>query len=295
MTLIGIEKTLTGIEKNIFNVLKRGADLCKDSNTTNADIVQYWKDISRVGESSSQSSLNAAKTQVKEALSKHLLASGTWAEGEVDPWYLSQWDSMLKTAAMWEQINKDSRKEWWRQKTESLVYWSKVLGTIMGVGLLFACFLRIVGTNGSTNAPSLEDQEWNSAVSNANITTRWLEQTTVTANEFTSMLSNLGPAPTPSEPPTPLAAVPAEIQATEAEPVTVEVDTPTGTQQITTTVRQFYQAAPPSVRQEMEAPKIDRGEDPNDCFHRHCLTPHKDFTISADFDSGGVQRVHVHY
>lgn len=292
---VSMEKTLTGIAKNIFDVMKEGANLCTPTAAhggETADTAKFWEDLQKVGETSNQSAVDEAESQVKDAVTKHMVDNGIMSAKEVDEWFWYHWQPVRQGVSRAEQYRKyHSTGE---KLKRSIWPVAKVAGWVAIAGFVLA----IIFSPSTPTAPSLQDQEWNSIASNANITTRALEQSTVTAHEFTSMFSNLGPAPTTSEPPTPLAAVPAEIQAIEAEPLTIEVTTPTETQQITTTVRQFYRAAPPSVRQEMEAPKIDHGydhEDPNDCAHRHCLTPHKDFTISADFDSGGVQRAHVHY
>jgi hypothetical protein len=297
---ISIEKTLTGIAKNIFDVMKEGANLSMNPDAMgDADIAKFWRDLQNVGETSNKSAVDEAHSQVKDAVTKHMVDNGIMSAEQADQWFWLYWTPVMQGVNQAEQnrINAEQNRKYHSTGAKlkrSILPAAKVAGWLAFAGIM----LTLIFSPSVPTAPSLQDQEWNAAQSNANITSRALEQMTVTTHELTSMLSNLGPAPTPSEPPTPLAAVPAGIQATEAEPLTVEVTTPTGNRQITTTVRQFYQAAPPSVRQEMEAPKIDHGynhEDPNDCAHRHCLTPHKDFTISADFDSGGVQRVHVHY
>jgi hypothetical protein len=157
-------------------------------------------------------------------------------------------------------------------------------------------FVIGLATNNSRPAPSLQQQQIEDIRKHADdLHQILLQETTVTTGQFDLMVA---PAPMPDEPPLPQAAVPPALAAIEAQPVDIEVVTPEGARTVETTVGQLYRSAPPQVRQQMEAPKIDHGydhDDPNGCFRRHCLSPHKDLDITADFDRGGVQHAKIRY
>jgi hypothetical protein len=293
MSMIGMENTLTGMARHIFNVFKEGVDL--PPNATPADIDKFSKDLETAGEDASQESIRQAESEVKEHVIKHLVADGTMTEGQADKWFLSYWKHVQHGALMAEKFRRHSRL---MDRLEPIKYWGKGVGIVLLWLGGFALLIRL-DSGPSSSIPSIQQQTVNDIQQQMNQPSQ-IQSTTLISNQFNSMIKGIQSAPSyPSSSSieaTP--AIPDAIAAVEAEPVTVELETPDGTQQIKTTVREFYKAAPAEVRQEMEAPKMDHGydhEDPNDCSHRHCLTPHKDFTISADFDSGGVQHAHVHY
>jgi hypothetical protein len=294
MSMIGIENTLTGMARHIFDVFKEGVDL--PPNATPAEIDKFSKDLETAGEDASRESIRQAESEVKEHVIKHLMAGGTMTEGEADKWFLSYWKHVQHGALMAEKFRRHNTLMRW---LEPIKWWGKAAGMVLLWLGGFALLIRLDGGGSSGSVPSIQTQTVNSIQQQMNQPSQ-IQSTTLITNQFNSMIKGIQSAPSlPSSSSieaTP--AIPDALAAVEAEPVTVELETPDGTQQIKTTVREFYKAAPAEVRQEMEAPKVDHGydhEDPNDCSHRHCLTPHKDFTISADFDSGGVQHAHVHY
>lgn len=136
-----------------------------------------------------------------------------------------------------------------------------------------------------------------------------LNTITISPEQMNIMIGGLmvesAPTPTPEVTAPAAAAMPPAIAAVAAEPITVEVTTMGGQrhEEKQSTVGQVYLQSPVPVRHMMEQrdpPKIDHGydhEDPNDCFHRHCLGGgfHKDFTVNA-VDGNGVNfgSIHIH-
>jgi cytoskeletal protein RodZ len=173
--------------------------------------------------------------------------------------------------------------------------WMRVLGIVGGA--VFGVWFIVGLINAPSPAPSIQQQTIADVQKHVNdfhdaqaaITASTI---TVSTSDFDSMFDALEAPPAIDEPPLPAEAIAPEA----AEPVMIEKATPQGNRSYSTTLGRVYQDATPEIRQEMA--KIDHGydhPDPHDCFVNHCLSPHKDFTVTADFDSGGKQTAHIHY
>jgi hypothetical protein len=191
--------------------------------------------------------------------------------------------------------------------------WLKFVGVVTAIftGAIFFA---------STQTPSIspEQQAARDVIRHAEETKRqieYLNQIMLSEDDWNIMMGGLevqSPTPvnTPAAVPAEAAPLPPIIAAAAAEPMTVEVTTPNGTREFTTTVENVYRQAPDRVRQVMTQapppPKIDHGydhENPNDCYHTHCLGGdiskaggfHKDFTVTAVDGNGntfGSARIH---
>lgn len=186
--------------------------------------------------------------------------------------------------------------------------WLKFLGAVTAI---FAGTMVFVATQTPSKSPDQQAAE--DVLRHARETQQqveYLDKIVVSEDEFNTMIGGIAvpSAPTPTELPaaTPAqaAVLPPPVAAVAAEPARVEVATSSGTQTYTTTVGQVYREAPERVRREMDSSdpppsKIEHDydhENPNDCFHTHCLGGdintaggfHKDFTVDAGFASAHI-------
>jgi hypothetical protein len=298
MTISGIGGHLFGTAETIFNEMKKGADLCTNPNTSPADIEKFWKELQEVGLRSNQETLDYCRKQIQEELTKHMIHNiGGFSEADADKWFLSHWQPLMKVVMKADKVRR--RELWWEHTMEPFKFWLKAVGFVTMGTFIFVVFVKLNDGGGSSSvAPSIQQQIINDIPRQAEVTHQALQETTITSTEFTNMMNELeAPAPAQALDPVAPQAVPApaEVASVEDEPVTVE----TGTRTINTTVGHLYHAATAQLREQMEAPKIDhdydRHDSSHDCSVIHCLTPHKDFTISADFDTGGVVHAHIRY
>jgi len=196
-------------------------------------------------------------------------------------------------------------------------------GWLKFVGVVTAIFTgAIFFASTQTPGVSPEQQAARDVIRHAEETKRqieYLNQIMLSEADWNIMMGGLevqqAPTPvnTPAAVPAAAAPLPPVIAAAAAQPMTVEVTTPHGTREFTTTVENVYRQAPDRVRQVMTQaspppppPKIDHGydhENPNDCAHTHCLGGdiskaggfHKDFTVNAVDGNGnkfGSARIH---
>jgi len=285
-------KTLFGIERKIFNLVKEGADLCT-KGASQAEMDAHWEKVDKVGRSSSRESMSEIKYQIQSRLRKHLSTTSLTAleaESQLERyWHHLQTEAWLA----------DRRRITWNKPNygREMPKWMRVLSIVGGVAF-GAWFIIGLATHDSVTIPSIQQQQIEAAKHTAETTHLALDSVTVSTSDFENMFDSLeAPAPV-DEPPLPAAAIAPAVAAVEAESVTIEMETPQGTRNFTSTVGRVYRTATPEVREQMEAPKIDHGydhPDPHDCTVIHCLTSHKDFTVTADFDSGGKQTAHLRY
>jgi hypothetical protein len=281
-------KTLFGIERKIFNLAKEGADLAMKSPTS-AQIEAYWQKVRKLGESVDTDALHEAKSQVEARLKKYMWSMPWMSATQIETQLNRYWGHIFNAseAAQGVRIQK-----WVNRKP----YWKALK---IGIGVAFGGWFVIGMINTpSVTIPSIQQQTISDIQKHVNDFHEANESITLSTSEFENMFDAIeAPAPV-DEPPLPAAALAPAVAAIEAEPVTIEMATPQGTRQITSTVGRVYRNATPEVREQMEAPKIDHGydhPDPNDCFVKHCLTSHKDFSVTADFDTGGKQTAHLRY
>jgi hypothetical protein len=275
MGMLGVEDTLTGIAKRLFDVMKEGA---MNPNPTDEDIRKFWRRLNDVGRSSNERAVSQAQTQVKEALTKHLMASGTMNAGDADKWFLSNWYPMLKAVNMADQKRRyDMDREDWAK-----AFWkrARVTGGIMLGGLVLLGIIRTAGNSPSTSSgpvPSIQQQTIDAFRTDA-LQPSQIQKTTVIVDQFNLMIGGMLAV----EAAPPRYALPAAVAAVAAEPVAVEVTTQeSGTHEYQSTLGQVYRNSPQSVQRqiEQEAPHIDHGYDhpsANSCVVTDCLDQHRE-------------------
>jgi hypothetical protein len=173
--------------------------------------------------------------------------------------------------------------------------WLKFIG---GITALFV-FISAYSLHNNLGGPTPEqirmyNTERTIAIQGEQI--RQMEGVMVSTEEFTALSSGLLAAPPPYIPDAPVAAeaapapaLPAAVAAIADEPATVDVTDSDGyTRTVNTTVGTVYRNSTPTVRAQIETPAPIHHDyndsittDPNSCFVRHCLSPHKDITVNA--------------
>ncbi|MGA2052355.1 MAG: hypothetical protein ABSH19_03485 [Opitutales bacterium] len=286
MSTAAVGKTLHHIVENIVNVFKEGANL-----TTNYSDAAYdkWKqDAANVFKDTGSDSAEEAKTQAKEGLTKHLMDGGM-SKSDAEKWFEARWKDALDGA---EKLRKTAPKV----ADAAQMTWKGFLGAVTAIftGAVIFSFVH--------NRPSPDQLAMRNLIQNEQMQQEQIQrlsQIMISQDDFNIMTGSLlvQSAPEPTKPPDPPAAMPAPIQAIAAEPAQVEVETPSGTQEVTTTVEQVYRSAPPQVQRAMEStpppPPIEHDYDqPIDTAAIiNQVYQHKDYTVS----DGVGDSIHVEY
>jgi hypothetical protein len=237
-------KAVRDIDKSLEETFEKNAD--KAVNDPD-DGKQAWQDAQKAGEDAENTASDAASDEIKNH----------------DPAWKAVKDLSDKAIA-----------------AESKAVETTKLGWLKFVGVVTAIFPGAIFFASTHAGPSAETKAALETIRRSEVEVEQVNQLSnivLSMDDWNIMMGGIEvqSVPTPTEAPAPLPLV---IAAAAAEPLKVEVTTPAGTREFTTTVEKVYRESPSRVQQQMiqqpPPPKIDHDydhPDPNDCFVRHCL------------------------
>lgn len=269
---MGLFRTITGVEENIIQVVKEGADLAARGGGTATERAEWEQHVKDVCKNGSQRFNDETRKEIERQTTSHLMDRGV-SKAEAETWS-SQ--TLAKVKDLNDRIHPKvvAGEHWLMFKLAAVL--------AFGGWVLTA----ITGYHGpQTAADKMYDDMRNQAsVRAGEASNPGLIQ--VSEDDFNMLIGGLVKTvppevqPTPDGPPASAAPgpFPPAVAAESQQPVAVTVATPNGTQTISTTIGQVYVNAPPPVRMRIreQAPPpppiapVVYGS-PDDCFHTHCL------------------------
>jgi hypothetical protein len=284
MSVLSILKPIANFEQNIMKVVKEGVDLLTHDHTP-ADVERWEQHVRDVCKDGNQSLDDEAQKQMQEHASNHLMDKG-FSKAQADAWA----ESTLKKVS---DLNDSVRKSLPAVKQTGRFFVVKAAALLALGGWALTA---ITGIHAPESDAEMAYHQMQQASDERAREQDQIAHLTISGDDFNILMGGLqahtAPSPQADTPPVAAAAapLPLTVAAEAADPVDVKVTTPTGTREFTTTVGEVYRNSPPAVQQVIEQPvtPIDHGydhEDPNDCFHTHCLGSdggnHKTFTVDG--------------
>jgi hypothetical protein len=283
MSIKGVGKVVVDIENKILKVFVDAVNMHMDPNSTDADREKSWKAIDDVGAASSQEAVDAAHAEAKEGAIKRLTGGGMSAT-EAEEWIESRWKRLVTAV-------EKARKTAPKAKDAGRFVWLKVIAAVAAVGWIATA---ITGAHAPRTGADRMYDSLRAQTTGAAQMDMFLSD----AGQFDSMIAGLksGSAPRHAADSPQItaqaAALPPAVADVAEQAVDVEVKTPAGTSQVSTTLGQAYRYVPPPAQRQIErtVQRIDHGydhENMNDCAHTHCLggSFHKDFTVDSPIGS----------
>jgi len=274
-------KGVSDISQSVVKTFKKACDVAVDPNHTQADIDQVWRDFEKACEEAGNTT-DAVHGEVKEHVTQHM-RDGGMSEVEAEKWFEQKWKDVKDLG---DKIRQASPKV----EATGKLFWLKILGLAGATAAGGWVLTAITGAH----RPETESDRMYQFFRREAAETAQMQRLLVSEEEFNIMIGGLAVQSAPLPDATHIAAaaapepMPAAIAAEANEPAEVEVITPSGTLNVTSTIGRVYQNAPGPVRREMEQEplKIDHGYDhqkPNLGGH------HKEFTVATDFAAAHVK------
>jgi len=268
-------KTLVDINRRILKWLEDNTRNLE--NLTQKDLDKLEDDWRKLSENTKSESLEQLYSEMKEAVTKHLMGLGM-SKPQADDWVRPRWKNFIDCV---ETVRKSLPMVVPAVKKAGNFMWLKVLGGIAALPVIFLCLKM------GSAAPSKVMIRMHDA-------TRLAEQMKsfqTSEEQFSQMIVNLNV----SLPAAPSAPMPIAVAAAAPEPMEVEVTTSSGTQTITSTVGRVWESVPQARHEiEQEVLHLDHGYDHPDqgsCVSTDCLSQHpdkryhKEFTVDSPIGS----------
>lgn len=277
--------TLINFNKNIMRVVKEGCELFINPHTE-ADVLKWEQDVKNVFGDGAQSVGDESCTQAQDGATNHLMGRGM-SKADAEAWANHTWEKVL-------DISEKVRPTVPKVKDVGKFFWAKLLAAVVVGGYVLTAITGV-------HKPESESEKMYRSIQYEAMKAEQMQNFLVSEEQFNEMIGGLRVAQSAPEPtrdaPAPVAAeampIPIAVAAEAAEPVEVEVVTPSGTQNFTSTLGRVYQNVPPPARREIErtvtVPPIAHNytsitDDPNSCFVRHCMSGggfHKEFAVGG--------------
>lgn len=270
MSETATSKALIDIDQTILKWLEEKTDR---ENLTHTDIEKLEEDWRKLGENTKSKSLEQLYSEMKEAVTKHLMGIGM-SKTQAEEWVSPRWKDFIDRV---ETIRKSPPTVVPIVKKANFM-WLKVMGGIAAVPALFLCLKM------GSDAPSKTMIKMHNDMQGATIIAEQMKSFQVTEQQFSHMIVDLNV----SSPPVPSEPMPIAVAAAAPEPVEVEVTASSGaTQTITSTVGRVWESVPQARHEiEQEVLHLDHGydhPDPRSCVSTDCLSQHPDKRYHREF------------